>query len=131
MSMLGVLFDIEALDDVMYGYAAYRIFFDAVDRRLLAGTTLSDGDTQATLDGAEYRYCIAVESDDEAVLAAVKEALTRANAPGLAPLPIRFMSDRLVRDEPLVFAACVGADLSLYLCETNWVQRAFDEVCRH
>lgn len=126
MAMIGVLFDIEALDNVMYGYAAYRIFFDAVGRDVLAGSTLSDGDTRATLDGAENRYCIAVESPDDATIAAVKDALTRANVPGLAPLPIRFMSERLVRDEPLVFAAHVGTEGRLHGCETNWVQIAFD-----
>lgn len=130
MAMLGVLFDIDALDTSMYGYAAYRIFFAAAARHLTPGTVLSDGDTEATLASQENRYCIAIETSDDATIAAVKEALTRADAKGLAPLAVRFMSDRLVRDEPLVFAALIGTDGQLQMCETGWVRTAFEETGR-
>jgi hypothetical protein len=49
MPKIGILFDIDELENGLYGYAAYKVFFAALDSRQIAGCTLSDGDTNATL----------------------------------------------------------------------------------
>jgi hypothetical protein len=75
----------------LYGYDAYKIFFDAIDTRLLSGCSLSDGDTNATLAGRANQYCIAVESLDASKIVTVKNALNKSNAKGLLPPASRFL----------------------------------------
>lgn len=125
MPAIGILFDIDELDSGLYGHAAYKIFFAAVDTRLLAGCILSDGDTNATLTGRANQYCIAVNAPDRAAIAAVKDALGRSNAKGLLPVSSRFMDESLVAREPLVQAAFVGSHGELVNCTTSWVMAAW------
>ena len=127
MSQLGVLFDIEELGGGLYGYAAYKIFFDAVDTKQLSSCLLSDGDTNATLVGRANQYCIAVESYDDAQIAAVKKALSEAKAKGLLPLPSRFLQGELVQREPLVRAARIDVTGKLVDCKTGWVREAWEK----
>ena len=109
MAKLGILFNIDELGGGLYGMAAYKILFSAIDTRRLAGCGLSDGDTNATLSGSARQYCIAVESADTSQIALVRQTLARSNAKGLLPLSARFLEDEQVRAEPLVEAAQVTA----------------------
>lgn len=112
MPKLGILFDIDELEStyrMTYGYAAFRIFFDAIDTHQIAGCILSHGDTNETLIGRANQYCIAVESLDESKIATVKNALSACDARGLLPLASRFLDDAHVRDEPLVYAGNIDA----------------------
>lgn len=127
MSAIGVLFDIDELDSGLYGYAAYKIFFSAVDTRKLAGCVLSDGDTNATLRGGANQYCIAVQGSASAV-AAVKEALAKSNAKGLLPGSQRFMGDPEIHSEPLVQATFVSQTGDLINCTTGWVMEAWKKA---
>ena len=128
MSMIGVLFDIEELDGGLYGYKAYRIFFASVDTRQLAGCSLSDGDTTATLFEGARQYCIRVSSFDPSQIAAVRNALSKSSANGLLPLASRFLDEPQVQHEPLVLAAHVGATGELVDCKTGWVTAAWKET---
>jgi hypothetical protein len=127
MHKLGVLFDIDDLGGGLYGYAAYKIFFAAVNTRHLAGCLLRDGDTHLTLAGKVRHYCIAVESRDPSQVAEVKRALGTASDKGLLPLSERFLGDAWVAHEPLVLAAIINSAGELLNCETSWVLRAWRE----
>lgn len=130
MHKIGVLFDIDELDGGLYGYAAYKIFFAALDSRQIAGCTLSDGDTNATLAGRTRQYCIAVESLDAAKIAAVENALGKSSAKGLLLLSSRFLADALVRREPLVLAARINSAGKPVDCQTGWITEAWQDQHR-
>jgi len=125
MYKIGILFDIDELEGGLYGWRAYQIFFGAVDTRQLAGCTLSDGDTNATLARRANQYCIAVESLDASKIATVKSALSRSNAKGLLPLPSRFVESTLVSQEPIVIAAHINAAGELVSCKIGWIMEAW------
>jgi hypothetical protein len=127
MPSLGILFDIDDLESGLYGYAAYKIFFENVDTCQLPGCSLSDGDTNATLSGAANQYCIAVESLDASKIALVKNAISKSNAKGLLLLPSRFLEDDLIHSEPLVLATQINATGDLVGCQTGWVTSAWQE----
>lgn len=125
MPAIGILFDIDELDSGLYGHAAYKVFFSAIDTHLLAGCVLSDGDTNATLTGRANQYCIAVNAPDHVAISAVKDALSKSNEKGLLPVSSRFMDDALVRREPLVQATFIGSSGELVNCTTGWVMSAW------
>jgi hypothetical protein len=125
MGKIGILFDIDALGSGLYGYAAYQIFFEAIDTQQLAGCSLSDGDTRATLAGRANQYCIAVESLDASKIAAVKDALGRSDAKGLLPLASRFVETAQLAGEPLVAAARINAAGELVGDRAGWVTAAW------
>jgi hypothetical protein len=127
MSAIGVLFDIDELDSGLYGYAAYKIFFAAVDTSKLAGCILSDGDTNATLRGGANQYCIAVQGPTNAI-AAVKESLAKSDAKGLLPASQRFMGEPQINSEPLVQATFIGPSGDLINCTTGWVLEAWKKA---
>jgi hypothetical protein len=127
MSQIGVLFDIDELDGGLYGFAAYKIFFEAVDTKQLSNCVLSDGDTNATLVGRANQYCIGVESFDDAQIAAIKKALSDSKAKGLLPVRSRFLQGELVQREPLVRAARIDATGKLIDCKTGWVREAWEK----
>jgi hypothetical protein len=124
---IGILFDIDALDSGLYGYAAYKIFFNAVDTQLLAGCVLSDGDTNATLRGGANQYCIAVDGPNPSIIA-VKEALSKSEDKGLLPLAARFMGEPAIHAEPLVQSTFIGASGVLVNCNTGWVMEAWKKA---
>lgn len=121
---LGILFDIDGLDGGFYGYKAYKVLFHAVELADLAGCTLLDGDTNATLQGRRRDYCIAVDAPSSGQLEKVRQALLRSACPGLRPAGSRFIDDAAVACEPLVLAARVtySGDLIQY---TGWVREAW------
>ena len=127
MPKIGILFDIDELEDSMYGHAAYKVLFEAIDTRQLAGCSLSDGDTNATLRGSANQYCIAVESPDASKIVIVKNALGGSTAKGLLPLSSRFLEDSLVRQEPLVLAARIDSAGELVDCQTFWITNAWKD----
>lgn len=72
---LGVRFDIDRLGGGAYGLEAWKIFWRAVPRRPIAGALLYEGDTNATLSGAERVFCIVVHHSDVTALQRVAAAL--------------------------------------------------------
>ncbi len=125
MSMIGILFDIDELEGGLYGYAAYKVFFEALDTRQIAGCTLSDGDTNATLSGRANQYVIAVNAPSASTIANVRAILSKSNAKGLLPPSSRFMEDSQVRNEPLVQSTHIGSNGELINCTTGWVMEAW------
>jgi hypothetical protein len=129
MPMIGVLFDIEKLElkSGMYGYAAYKILFEAVDTRRIAGCSLLDGDTQATLEGSANHYCIALDFADPTQIAMIENALDNLNEPALLPPVSRYLDEALARREPLVRTADIDSEGKIINCNTFWVLQAWKE----
>jgi hypothetical protein len=123
MPQLGILFNIDELGG-MYGYEAYKIFFNAVDTSKITGCYLSDGDTNDTLSGRSNYYCIAVSSGDDSKIKYVKKVISTLNEKGLAPASSRFLDDTHVQSEPLVLAGQINASGEIINCKTPWVIEA-------
>ena len=126
---LGIAFDIDGLDDVMYGFKAYRMLFRAViaeDRELFAGCRFWDGDTQETLAGNARDYVIALGTERPEVPGAIRKLMASAESPGLKPVARRFLRPEDIYGEPLVHAASINALGVMESCETSWVLTAWD-----
>jgi hypothetical protein len=125
--MLGILFDIDALGGGFYGKAAYQILFKSVDDTMLRDFKLYDGDTTHTPAPANVRlYCIAVETNDVALLEHIESRLAASQEPGLRPPGSRFLRDvESIRREPLVFAGAIDVDGVLDGCDTPWILEAW------
>jgi len=72
---IGVRFDIELVGGGAYGFAAWKIFWSAIDPQAIAGARLFDGDTDATLKDRENVYCIALQCSDPRTVDKIKAAL--------------------------------------------------------
>lgn len=125
MPKLGILFNIDELGDGLYGYEAYKILFNSIDSRQLAGCTLYDGDTNETLRGGASHYCIAIESSDSRVLENAKKLVSECEESGLLPPASRFMSDAAVRIERLVLAAKINSAGEPVGDKSGWVTSAY------
>jgi len=125
MPTLGILFDIEQLGGGLYGYAAYKILFGAIDKYALADCEISDGDTSSTLEGRANHYCIAITSPDSSKLALIKRELSACDAKGLLSPESRFVEDERVASEPLVHAGRFTTNGELIGCTTGWVREAW------
>ncbi len=121
MAKLGILFDIEKLGDIFYGYVAYQIFFDALDTRQLALCTLYSGDTNAN------QYCIAIASADETKIDLLRNAFWAYHAKGLLPLPIRFLEHDQVSQEPLISHGLIGPTGKPIRDTTGWITEAWEK----
>ena len=104
--------EIGKVDDSQCGYgeACWRVFWQAVDPKLVAGSHLTDGDTNLTPD-QENVYCLAVQwnSPAEAHVDEVRCAL-ESNAAFLAVASRpAFLDAAQVAREPLVDAGRVDA----------------------
>lgn len=107
-SVLGILFDAAALGP-LYGQAAYRILFDAVDPRQLTSCVIADGDTRATMGSARVEYCIAVHAYTPRQTRHVEDAVRGRSDPGLLAPGRRFVTGDAIREEPLVSAGVIDA----------------------
>lgn len=101
---IGVAFDIDGLNAMFYGRAAYRLLFDAIEPSLLRYTRWRDGDTTATLAGRDRCYLIAIETAFPENLPAIRRAVEGIDDPGLRSGAGRFLSADLLKGEPLVVA---------------------------
>jgi hypothetical protein len=128
MNRIGILFDIGVLGEGFYGYEAYKILFAAVDTRQLAGCSLSDGDTNATLRGGANQYCIAIQSHDAAQIDLVKSAMSKSGTKALLPLSERFMDEFALQGEPLVQAAHIDQSGHIVNCPTTWIVEAWEKT---
>ncbi len=102
MSKLGILFDIHKLDEVLYGDAAWDIFWRILGPEGLAdGVRLYEGDTAATLGGTEAVYCLAVESEDRDLLDSIRTRLAADEGYRAVAAGQRFLDTDAVDGEPL------------------------------
>lgn len=105
---IGILFHSTDLGS-MYGRAAYRILFDSLDPHRLAGCSLHDGDTAATIAGTADTYCVAVRACDQAQVEYVRATLAARTDTGLLAPDRRFRTGTVTAVEPLVPAGVVDA----------------------
>jgi hypothetical protein len=119
---LGILFDAQKLGAGFYGYTAFRILFTIVPPGELAGCSLYHGEIG---DGRNRPYCIAIESNDRALLMRVKSAAAQSLARGLMPLAERFAEDATLREEVLALATRITPNGDIVDCQSRWLQEAW------
>lgn len=78
MPALGIRFNINNVGSGFYGIECWKVFWRAVDIQKLSGALLFDGDTNATLCGREYVYCIAVQCNQQRVLDDIRASLEKS-----------------------------------------------------
>lgn len=110
---IGVRMEIGKVDDsdCGYGEACWRVFWQAVDPKWLAGSQLTDGDTARTPD-RENVYCLAVkwEAGAEPHAEKVREALEGSPAFQAVASNPPFVDAAQVAREPLVDSGRVDRD---------------------
>lgn len=105
---IGIVFDIEELGNGTYGKVAYEILFKNLNPYQMGYYfTLWDGDTDSTLKGQDYDYCIRIDSSQDGVIKYVKEIFEKATDKGLADIEKRFIYSGDLQREPLVYGAYV------------------------
>ncbi|WP_335979238.1 hypothetical protein [Streptomyces sp. CA2R106] len=117
-----ILFDIDQLGGGLYGQAAYRILFAALEPSRLAYCTFHDGDTDATIRGTRRLYCIAVRSTDARKIAYVRQAMAIRTDRGLLPLRDRFGESGVSAQGPLVAAGLVIDSGELLVRQDDMIQ---------
>jgi len=107
LKCIGIRFDIGKIDGGGYGEECWKVFWQAVDIKVVAGAQLLEGDTNDTPD-TENVYCLAVKwlmgggrGDD------VRKALENAEIYLNVAAQPRFIDADQVRREPLVEAGMV------------------------
>ncbi|GAA4209741.1 hypothetical protein [Actinocatenispora rupis] len=118
---IGILFHIADLGS-LYGQAAYRILFDSLDPRRLAGCSLYDGDTAATIAGSANTCCVAVRATDPTQIEYVRATLADRTDTGLLAPDRRFLTGAATAVEPLVPAGVVDAARRLVVDPEEMVQ---------
>lgn len=132
---IGVLFDIDQLGETeeqrrSYGHQALLIFMRHLDPCAVGRAVLWHGDTDATLRGGEQRYAIAVTPENPAALTLIREAFSRVEDKGLAPLSQRFCkhpvdldfssgSPRAISREPLPLGFSLDEDGTCVITKLN------------
>jgi hypothetical protein len=111
--VLGIRFDIDKVNSGSYGFACWKLFWAAVPPGSLCGAKLYEGDTAATLNDAENVFCIAVQTDDEEVVSAVKRAVMRNDALCRVAASPWFVEGVLCTREPLVAVGTIDASGTL------------------
>jgi len=98
---LGIRFDIGKVNAGFYGQACWKIIWAAVDPEMLERSDLFEGDTDATLQGRENVFCIAIQNAEPALLAAAREALAVSKELILVAATPMFVEGNAVVREPL------------------------------
>ena len=106
---LGIRFNIDKIDSASYGFRCWKIFWRAVGLEKMQGVLLFEGDTAATLNGAENTYCIGIQSFNEELLKEVRTVLEKnSEFQKVASHPI-FIEGHLATIEPLADAGKIDA----------------------
>ncbi|MBE3114437.1 MAG: hypothetical protein IMZ59_02845 [Actinobacteria bacterium] len=109
MPALVIRFDINKVGSRAYGIECWKVFWRAVDVKKLSGTLLSGGDTNATLNGREYVYCIAIRSLNTAILDEIRTALEQSTEFQKIAASTMFIKNVLVAKEHLIDAGRVDS----------------------
>lgn len=110
LPVLGIRLDIDKLDSGAYGVAAWKVLWRAIIPSRLTGSLLFEGDTSATLQGAENVFVIAIQNVDEDVLSEVRAALESDPVFATVAGRPRFVVSTAAYEEPLVDAGRVEAN---------------------
>lgn len=124
---IGIVFSIDDLGGGFYGHRAWQIFMRNVDRRLLSGAILLEGDTALTLDGQRNEFCIGVYGLRVDV-AGIRDTFEAADEPGLARMPRRIMEKSALDLQPLVNRARIDSVGRFVTAE--WT-RIDHDLCKH
>jgi len=124
---IGVLFDIDGLGGDFYGYSAYRVLFRTLDPKRLAGSTILDGDTTATLAGRDRTYCVAFQGVDSSQANYIRDAISRSDEEGLRPRGSRLAEGVVTKHHPLVVAGRVDGEGRLVVPEGGLVHQDWAE----
>jgi hypothetical protein len=113
MPTIGVRFDIDKAGGGCYGFACWKIFWQAITPEDIGVASLYEGDTAATLNGRERVFCIAVQSFDGGSIGKVKAALSQNEAfKGVCATPM-FVEGSSCAAEPLPDAGRIDAEGNL------------------
>lgn len=110
---LGIRFDVDLVNAGSYGEACWRIFWQAIDPKQVAGATLFEGDTDASMRGDENVFCLAIQTSNSGALGAVRSILGNEPAFNAVCSPPRFVENDACTGEPLVRVANISADGTL------------------
>jgi len=113
MATIGVRFDIEKAGGGYYGFACWKIFWQAINPEDIGVAFLYEGDTAATLNGRENVFCIAVQSLDSGAIGKVKAALSRSEAFKRICANHMFVEGSSCAAEPLSDAGRIDAEGNL------------------
>jgi hypothetical protein len=125
LAQLGILFDAQKLGSGFYGYTAFRILFSVAPPRDLLNCTLYHGEVG---EGRARPYCIAIESNDGALLARIKQTFSTSMVRGLLPPTQRFMDDLPLQEEVLATAAAITRTGEITECSSRWLQEAWQRA---
>lgn len=113
MPSLGIRFDIEKLekhDSSIYARPAWEIVFRTFGVRNFEGETdLFEGDTNGTISGREYVYCLAIQNNNPALLKRIRDALDKSQEFNAVANATRFVEGGALSSEPLVPAAHIDS----------------------
>jgi len=113
MPTIGVRFDIDKAGGGYYGFACWKIFWQAITPEEIGVASLYEGDTAATLNGQERVFCIAVQSLDSGAIGKVKAALNRNEAFKEVDATPMFVEGSSCAAEPLPDAGTIDAEGNL------------------
>lgn len=113
MPTIGVRFDIDKAGGGYYGFACWKIIWQAINPEEIGVSYLYEGDTAATLNGRERVFCIAVQSLDSAAIGKIKAALTQSEAFKRVCASPMFVEGSSCAAEPLPDAGRIDAEGSL------------------
>ena len=110
MPTIGVRFDIDKAGGGYYGFACWKIFWQAITPETIGVASLYEGDTAATLNGRERVFCIAVQSLDGGSIGKTKAALSRSAAFKAVCASPMFVEGSSCAAEPLPDAGRIDAE---------------------
>jgi hypothetical protein len=113
MPTIGVRYDIDKAGAGYYGFACWKIFWQAINPEEIGVASLYEGDTAATLNDRENVFCIAVQSLDSGATAKIKAALTRSEAFKQVCANPMFVEGSSCAAEPLPDAGRIDAEGNL------------------
>lgn len=113
MPTIGVRFDIDKAGSGHYGFACWKIFWQAITPEDIGVASLYEGDTAATLNGRERVFCIAVQSLDGGAIGKIKAALSQDAAFKAVCAAPMFVEGSSCAAEPLPDAGRIDAEGNL------------------
>jgi hypothetical protein len=110
---IGVRFDIDKAGGGYYGFACWKVFWQAITPEDVGVASLYEGDTASTLNGRERVFCIAVQSLDGGSIGKIKAALSQNAAFKAVCATPMFVEGSSCAAEPLPNAGRIDAERNL------------------
>jgi hypothetical protein len=113
MPTIGARFDIEKAGGGYYGFTCWKIVWQAINPEDIGVASLYEGDTNATLNGRENVFCIAIQSLDSGAIGRIKSALSQSEAFKQVCASPMFVEGSACAAEPLPDAGRIDAQGNL------------------